>query len=188
MPLRWQGTGCPCRGPVGHSFCFVGAISVACASTVLVSAQCIDYGFCEFFDRAIFAKKMLFNICYIWYLYIYDIYIYVCVCIIYLICVDVSLCYDNLYNTRNITHMQSWSVMARSSAPPCGACRRPLRSSTPRCGRATWPGWQTLGATRKLRDFTIPYAPCIVYLPTKLGHKNWVSMLVNISAPWSIWV
>ena len=25
---------------------------------------------------------------------------------------------------------------------------------------------------------------CIVYLPTKLGHKNGVSMLVNISAPW----
>ena len=101
MPLRWQGTGCPCRGPVGHSFCFVGAISVACASTVLVSAQCIDYGFCEFFDRAIFCQKH--DIQYLLYMiYIYVYYIY-----IYMICVDISLCYDNLYYTRNITHMQS---------------------------------------------------------------------------------
>ena len=30
----------------------------------------------------------------------------------------------------------------------------------------------------------LSYSPCIVYLPTKLGHKNGVSMLVNISAPW----
>ena len=28
-------------------------------------------GFCEFFDRAIFAQKMIFNICYIWCIYIY---------------------------------------------------------------------------------------------------------------------
>ena len=48
--------------------------------------------------------------------------------------------------------------------------------------------WEMIGNTLGMHMDNYPYAPCMVYLPTKLGDFVRVNVGVHIPAPWSIWV